>query len=86
MLKKLLTIVIVLAAIVAGVTFAARNPQEVSLSYYFDITWQGPLVFALLTALVTGFVLAAVPLWFRIFRLRRKLAAPSTSQGLGVKR
>ena len=86
MLKKLLTIVIVLAAIVAGVTFAARNPQKVSLSYYFDLTWQGPLVFALLTAVVTGFVLAAVPLWFRIFRLRRKLAAASTTQGLEVKR
>ena len=86
MLKKLLTIVIVLAAIVAGVTLAARNPQEVSLSYYFDLTWQGPLVFALLTALVTGFVLTAVPLWFRIFRLRRKLAAASTTQGLEVKR
>ena len=78
MLKKLLTMVLVLATIVVGITFAAQNPQEVSLSYYFNLSWQGPLVFALLGALAAGFIVAAVPLWIRAFRLRRKLVSNSS--------
>ena len=78
MLKKLLPTVLVIATIVVGITFAAQNPQEISLSYYFNLSWQGPLVFALLGALAAGFILAAVPLWIRAFRLRRTLASNSS--------
>ena len=80
MIRKLLLTVLMLATIVVGVTFAAQNPQEVSLSYYFDLSWHGPLVLALLGALIVGFVLAGVPLWIRLLRLRRKLALASAPQ------
>ena len=86
MIRKLLLTVLVLATIVLGVTFAGQNPQEISLSYYFNLSWQGPLVLALLGALVVGFILAAVPLWFRLFLLRRKLLLASAPQGVPAKR
>ena len=86
MIRKLLLTVLVLATIVVGVTFAAQNPQEISLSYYFNLGWHGPLVIALLGAVVVGFVLAAVPLWIRLLRLRRKLTLASAPQRVPVKR
>ena len=88
MLKKLLTTILVLASVVVGITFSAQNPQEISLSYYFNLSWQGPLVFALLGALAVGFILAAVPLWIRVIRLRRKLvsnSSPTRGSGETVK-
>jgi len=73
MLKKILTTVVILITIVAGITFAAKNPQTISISYYLDLAWEGPLVLALITALATGVLLVGPPLLLRIFRLRRKL-------------
>ena len=73
MLKKLLTTVVTLIVVVAGVTFAAKNPQAVSISYYFDLVWEGPLVIALITALLAGVVLGAVPLLLRVIQLKRRL-------------
>jgi uncharacterized integral membrane protein len=75
MLKKLLTTVVTLIAIVAGVTFAAKNPQTISISYYFDLAWEGPLVLALIATLATGVLLGVTPLLLRIFRLKRKLVS-----------
>ena len=75
MLKKLLTTIITLIAIVVGVTFAAKNPQAVSISYYFDLAWEGPLVIALTAALVIGIGLGAAPLVLRVFHLKRRLNA-----------
>ena len=46
--------------VVFGMTFAAKNPQEVTL-VYFDFLWEGKIVFALLVALLFGFFLGAVP-------------------------
>ena len=80
MIRKLLLTVILLATVVLGVTFAAQNPQEISLSYYFNLNWHGPLVTALLGAVVVGFVLAAVPLWIRLLRLRRKCRYASSPE------
>ena len=50
MLKKLLITVGILISVGVGVTFAAKNPQAVSLSYYFNLAWEGPLVIALVAA------------------------------------
>lgn len=84
MLKKIFTTVVTLAAVVVGVTFAAKNPQAVSISYYFDLAWEGPLVIALVVALVAGVVLGGVPSLLRIFQLKRKLNALSSAGSVGV--
>ena len=83
MLKKLLTTVVILIAVGVGVTFAAKNPQAVSLSYYFNLAWEGPLVIALVATLASGVFLGAAPLLLRIFQLKRKLnaACPADSAG-----
>jgi uncharacterized integral membrane protein len=83
MLKKIFTTVVTLAAVVVGVTFAAKNPQAVSISYYFDLAWEGPLVIALVLALVAGVVLGGVPSLLRIFQLKRKLNALSSAGSVG---
>jgi uncharacterized integral membrane protein len=83
MLKKLLTTVVILISVGVGVTFAAKNPQAVSVSYYFNLAWEGPLVIALIATLASGAFLGAAPLLLRIFQLKRKLnaACPADSAG-----
>ena len=84
MLKKFLTTVVTLTAVVVGVTFAAKNPQTVSISYYFDLAWEGPLVIALVVAVVAGVVLGGIPSLLRIFQLKRKLNALSSAGSVGA--
>jgi uncharacterized integral membrane protein len=84
MLKKFLKTVMTLAVVVVGVTFAAKNPQAVSISYYFDLAWEGPLVIALVVALVAGVVLGGVPSLLRIFQLKRKLNALRSAGSVGA--
>lgn len=73
MLKKVTLLVALLGIGIFGVTFAVKNPIEVPLRYYFDLAWEGPLVIALLAALVIGFVLGLLTGLFRVLALRREL-------------
>mgnify|MGYP005991678109 FL=1 len=59
-IKKAVFSVALFLIVVFGMTFAAKNPQEVTL-VYFDFLWEGKIVLALLVALLVGFVLGAVP-------------------------
>ena len=83
MLKKLLTTVAMLISVGVGVTFAAKNPQAVSLSYYFNLAWEGPLVIALVATLASGVFLGAAPLLLRILQLKRKLNAACFADSAG---
>ena len=86
MLKKLLITVGILISVGVGVTFAAKNPQAVSLSYYFNLAWEGPLVIALVATLASGFFLGAAPLLLRILQLKRKLNAACSADSAGGRR
>lgn len=59
-IKKAVFSIALFLIVVFGMTFAAKNPQEVTL-VYFDFLWEGKIVFALLAALLFGFFLGAVP-------------------------
>lgn len=83
MLKKLLITVGILISVGVGVTFAAKNPQAVSLSYYFNLAWEGPLVIALVATLASGVFLGAAPLLLRILQLKRKLNAACSADSAG---
>ena len=83
MLKKLLTTVAILISVGVGVTFAAKNPQAVSLSYYFNLAWEGPLVIALVATLASGVFLGVAPLLLRILQLKRKLNAACSADSAG---
>lgn len=75
-MKRLFYVVVFLIIFVLGLTFAARNPQEVSISYYFGIDLQLPLTAMLLATLVVGIAigyLMALASGFRRYRRRQQL-------------
>ena len=53
-MKRLFYIVIILATIAVGMTFAYRNGQVVEVAYYFGLKWSGPLSIALLVTFAAG--------------------------------
>ena len=57
-IKKAVFSVALFLIVIFGITFAAKNPQEVTL-VYFDFLWEGKIVFALLAALLFGFFMGA---------------------------
>jgi len=69
-IKKAVFSVALFLIVVFGMTFAAKNPQEVTL-VYFNFLWKGKIVFALLVALLLGFFLGAVPRVFAFLLGRR---------------
>ena len=72
-MKKLLYTLLFLVILVFGLTFAAQNPQSVSISYYFDIELTLPLTLFLLMVLVLGVVIGVILSYFgRIKRARKK--------------
>lgn len=84
-MKRLFYIVVFLIIFVVGLTFAARNPQEVGISYYFGIDVQLPLTAMLLATLVVGIVigyLMALTGGYQRYRRRQRAradTAPGTS-------
>jgi uncharacterized integral membrane protein len=82
MLKKLTLFAVLLGVGIFGTTFAIKNPIEVPLRYYFDLAWDGPLVIALLAALVIGFFLGLLTGLFRVLALRRQLRRHRVEQAL----
>lgn len=82
MLKKVTLFAVLLGIGIFGATFASKNSIEVSLRYYFNLAWDGPLVIALLAALVIGFFLGLLTGFFRLLALRRQLRRQRVEQAL----
>ena len=66
-IKKAIFFIALFLIVIFGMTFAAKNPQEVTL-VYFNFLWEGKIVFALSAALLFGFFLGAVPTAFFLGR------------------
>lgn len=80
---RILNWVLILLFVIAGITFACINAQEVSFNYYSGI-WNGPLAVLLVAAMTCGFVLSCVTFILAILGLKlqalkqtRKLTALS---------
>ena len=56
-MKKLFYTLLFLVIFVFGLTFAARNPQTIEISYYFDFKVEIPVIVFLLLVLVSGMIL-----------------------------
>ena len=69
-IKKALISIALVIIVFFGLTFATKNPHDVTL-VYFDFLWQGKIVFALLVALLFGFLLGIVPTAVALFLCRR---------------
>ena len=74
-MKRVLYVVIAIVVIFFGITFAFHNRQNVELSYYFGISWSGPLVLALLAAVAFGVAVGFLASLRTLLRLQRQLVA-----------
>ncbi len=66
---------------VFGLTFAVKNPHSVTVSYYFNLAWEGPLVLLLLGVLAVGVVAGLIPGVIRVASLRRQLGKARRKTG-----
>ena len=71
-MKKFFYFLLFLFLSVLGVTFTIQNPQDVSIQYYLDFTWSGPLVILVLASLAIGIVIGSLAGVAKNFRLRRE--------------
>ena len=55
--------------------FAIRNTDPVTLRFYFDQSWQAPLVLVMLASLALGAALGVVACLSKLFSQRRALQA-----------
>jgi uncharacterized integral membrane protein len=71
---RLLAWAIRIALFVLLLAFAARNTDPVTLRFYFDLSWQAPLVAVLLAFFVGGAVLGLLAMVGTWFAQRREIA------------
>jgi putative membrane protein len=72
-MKRFAYFILLLAVLILGLSFAYKNSQIVSLSYYFGIHWDSPLSLMLLTALALGVVLGVLASLGMLVRMQRQL-------------
>jgi|SRR5690606_13048136 putative membrane protein len=72
-MKRVFYLLVIVVALLFGVTFVLQNRQEVSLAYYFGLSWRGPISLALLAALALGVVLGYLASLRMLLRMQRQL-------------
>jgi len=70
----LLTWTVRLILFVVLLAFAVKNTDPVTLRFYFDLAWQGPLVVVLFGALAIGALFGIAATTGRLVRQRREIA------------
>ena len=76
-MNKLLTIfawILRVMLFLALFLFATKNTETVTLRFWFEQTWQAPLVLLLLAFLAGGALLGVLACLARLFRQRREIA------------
>lgn len=63
------------ALFVLALSFAVKNTETVTVSYYLGHEWQAPLVFVLLVFFCIGIVVGIVASLGHLFRQRREIIA-----------
>lgn len=72
-MKRILSGTLVVAVLLAGVTFTTKNAQVVEMNYYFGVHWVAPLSFMLLTTLTVGIALGLLVSLAMQARMQRQL-------------
>ena len=72
-MKRVFYGIIVVIAVFFGVTFAFHNKHTVDVSYYFGLSWNGPLALALLAAVAVGVAIGFLASLRTLLRLQRQL-------------
>lgn len=63
------------ALFVLVLTFAVKNTDAVTVSYYLGLEWQAPLVVVVLVFFCLGAVAGILASLLHLFRLRREVSA-----------
>jgi uncharacterized integral membrane protein len=71
-MKKLLYAAIFLVVLVAGLTFALKNPEYVSIQYYFGVDFRVPLSLLIVGCLVAGVIIGYLAGRLGGYRRRRR--------------
>ena len=71
---RIVTWTIRLLVFVLLVAFGAKNADPVTLRFYFDLSYQTPLILALFGAFAAGAFFGVVSLLGRILRQRREIS------------
>jgi uncharacterized integral membrane protein len=71
---RLLTSAAWAAVFVVALLFAIKNAEPVTLQFYFDRSWQAPLVFVVLASFAAGAACGVIACLPPLVRQRRELA------------
>ena len=74
-MKRAFYIIVGVLVVLFGTTFAFHNRQMVGITYYFGLSWNGPLALALLSAVVVGVVIGFLAGLRTLLRLQGQLGA-----------
>jgi lipopolysaccharide assembly protein A len=71
---RFLTWAVRLILFIVLLAFAVKNTDPVTLHFYFDLAWQGPLVVALFSVLALGALFGVAATVGPLMRQRREIA------------
>ena len=71
---RFLTWAVRLILFIVLLAFAVKNTDPVTLHFYFDLAWQGPLVVALFAVLALGALVGVAAAVGPLMRQRREIA------------
>ena len=69
-MRRISIIVLLIFALLLGVTFTLKNTQLVTLNYYFGIAWEGPLSWLLIVTFIAGVACGIVSVAFTAIKRR----------------
>ena len=73
-MKKVLYLTALLVLLTLGATFAIKNPQDVYITYYPNLQWEGPLAVLVLISLGLGYCLCVLRGIGRKISLRKRIS------------
>ncbi len=73
-MRRLFYLLLILILLVFGISFSLKNPQVVSIDYYFGIAWSGRMSWLLLVVLAVGACLGVLLTSSWALRSKRQLS------------
>ncbi len=73
-MKRLFYLLLILVLLIFGISFSLKNPQVVTLDYYFGLAWSGKMSWLLLVVLALGACLGVLLTSTWALRAKRRLS------------
>jgi len=72
-MKKLIYGLVTLLVFLLALTLNLKNPQQVTINYYFDLQWETSLVLALTAAFAVGLLFGWLMMTLSVFKNKRQV-------------